>query len=179
MSFYPYFVATLPSLALGRRAPFGAAEFIARASDWLPGQEIEALNAIADPAQPSAHPWVTDWRAFQLSLRNALAAARAERLGIDAGPWLREGGEHRGIGWRAIAGELVRIDQPEEAERALDQLCWQAAEERAANHVFDFAVIAAYLVHLTILERWQQFDTELGQQRLQAAVAGSVNNTHP
>lgn len=176
MSYYVYFVATLPGLTYGRKAPFATAAFLERAAEMLPEADVAALAALADDALPCAHPWVEEWRGFRRALGNALVLARADKLGTDPAPHLR-GADPRDVSFKATAGELVRLADPEEAERGLDRVLWQALDERASLHHFDFAVVATYFVKLLLLERWERLDEALGRQRLLTAVAGSVTRS--
>ncbi|MCX7847118.1 MAG: DUF2764 family protein [bacterium] len=162
MSAYYYFVASLPGLRWGEPPPLPRTDFLQRAQEWLPPHDAATLAAAAarDPAV-TAHPAGARWWQWETAFGNALASARAARLGRDATPHLRST-DVAEAHVRATVQEAVKLDDPLKAEQLLDQLRWQFYESLAAAHAFDFETVLSYLLRLGLLERWAQFDPQRG-----------------
>ncbi len=177
MSAYHYFIATLPGLRWGEAPPMSVAEFLARGAAWVPARDHAALRAAAarDPAV-TARPAGARWWRWEQALGNALAGARAARLGREAAPHLR-GTEPAEAHVRAAVQEAVKHDDPLKAESALDQLRWQFYEELSAAHTFDFDVALSYLLRLALLERWAQFDPQRGRDMFMHSVESEEERT--
>lgn len=175
MSGYYYFVAALPGLRWGEAPPLSREDVLAHARTWLSAADSAALAAAAARDEAvTAHPAGARWWQWETALGNALAAARAARLGRDATPHLR-GTETAESYVRATVQEAVKLDDALKAELLLDQLRWQFYEELAAAHSFDFEAALSYVLRLGLLERWARFDAARGQQ----VFAQQVNVTQP
>lgn len=163
MSAYYYFVAALPGLRWGEAPPLSREDFLAQARTWLSAADSAALAAAAARDEAvTAHPAGARWWQWETALGNALAAARAARLGRDATPCLR-GTEIAESYVRAAVQEAVKFDDALKAELTIDQLRWQFYEELAAAHSFDFEAALSYVLRLGLLERWARFDVARGR----------------
>lgn len=178
-SAYYYFVASLPGLRWGEAPPMTSAELLQRAAEWLPARDVAALAAVAAREYGAiTHTAAIRWWQWETALGNALASARAARLGRDAAPHLR-GSEIAEAHVRTAVQEAVKTDDPLKAEQLLDQLRWQFYEELAAAHAFDFETVVSYFLRLGLLERWAQFDTQRGHETFaQQLVALQPLNEH-
>jgi|GEM_PF-500748 len=164
MSAYYYFMAALPGLRWGEAPPLSRAVFLAQAREWLSAADSAALAAAAArDVAVTQHAAGARWWQWETALGNALAAARAARLGRDAAAYLR-GTEVAESYVRAAVQEAVKLDDALKAEQMLDQLRWQFYEELAAAHSFDFEAALSYVLRLGLLERWAQFDEARGRQ---------------
>lgn len=164
MSAYYYFMATLPGLRWGEAPPLSRADVLTQARAWLAPADSAALAAAAARDEAvTAHPAGARWWQWETALGNALAAARAARLGRDATPYLRGTAVAESY-VRAVVQEAVTLDDALKAEMMIDQLRWQFYEDLAAAHSFDFEAALSYVLRLGLLERWAHFDVVRGQQ---------------
>ncbi|NLF40558.1 DUF2764 family protein [bacterium] len=170
MSYYYYLISSLPSLRFGTTPPMRSAAFVALCGEWLPAAEAaELASAGAGVAVRATHPDLRAWLAWDAGLRNGLAAARAQRLGRDATPYL-QAEDAPAQEMAALLQEQVRLDDPVAAEQAIDALRWRFLEDMAARAQFAFNVALSYLLRLRILERWAALDEEQGAATLARAV---------
>lgn len=171
---YAYFAASLPALVFNSPPPMPLEQFRAAAARQLTPRDLATLDALLD-GDPSAHPFVAEWRARETQLRNAVARARAAAANVEARPYLRE---H--TGWdvaleRAVMDAMGR-PTPLEREMELDRCRWHLAEDLARFRPFDLEGVLSYALKLRILERWSGMDANAGRRRLdqwvEEAVAG-------
>ena len=162
---YEYFASTLPSFAFGAPPPMAPEALLAAAEGNLGAADLAALGALLSDG-PSDHPFVTAWRDRETQLRNAVARARAARLGeADASRWLRPHG-----GWSAAveAGVAAAFQEPDplRRHRALARLRWDQTLELAGLDPFSAAAVLAYAVRLRIAADLAKADEEQGLARL-------------
>lgn len=162
---YYFLAASLPTLALDAAPPFSVAEFRRTCAEHLSGGDLKALDGLLGPAETArGSAFADEWRERDAALRNALAAARAERLKVDPEPWLRPCARYDTSAQRA-AGEAMSRKDPRERERLLDRLRWLAAEEMAGFDMFAPRAIFAYAVKLQLAARWNLLDEDAGHER--------------
>ncbi|HUS91874.1 MAG TPA: hypothetical protein VM695_08490 [Phycisphaerae bacterium] len=101
--------------------------------------------------------FLTEWVRHEVGLRNALAAARAKALGLDAGRYLVEPGlglpaeDYDGVlaEWSAAATPLAAL-------RGLDTARWGWIAEHDAWFTFADDELDAYAARLLLLDRWKR-----------------------
>ena len=165
MSSYPYFISTLPSLAFGETPPMSSSEFIENSRAWISDADWQALKSAAYHENPAKNPVEKQWENWEVTLRNALAAARAAKLGKDQAPYLNKSGSADSQ-MRSAVQEAVKAENQQKAEETIDKLKWAFLDELSATHSFDFNVALSYLLKLKILERWDALDEETGKEKL-------------
>lgn len=169
MSYY-YFVASLPTLALGAPPPLTSLRFEAEAARLLPPHDAAHLRDLAAGRFPPGDAFATRWQQAETQLRNAVARTRAARLGIDPAPHLHpHGGFSQYI--EAAVVDAYAKPHPLERELALDRFRWQFLEEGARTTPFGFPALQAYVLKLKLVERWAALSDEAGRARLQDAIA--------
>ena len=170
MSSYPYFISTLPALSFGETPPFSSAEYIKNSREWISDADWQALKAAASGYDnPAKNPVEKQWEEWEETLRNALAAARATKLGKDQAPYLGKSGNANGQ-MRSAVQEAVKTENQLKAEEIIDKLRWSFFDEFSATHSFDFNVALSYLLKLKILERWAALDEETGKETLNKSI---------
>ena len=104
---------------------------------------------------------LSEWIAFEVALRNALAAARARALELDPAGYLVTPDLGRSdmdvspivIEWSAAADPLAGL-------RVLDRARWTWLAEHEAWFSFTDDELAAYAVKLMLLVRWRRLSAE-------------------
>jgi hypothetical protein len=165
-----YLVASLPMLSFGEPPPISSGEFLIQAAPQVTGAQADDLRAVFEPAPTeAATPEGRAWMATETQIRNAVARARASRLGQDA---RRDQRPHDGFsGWieKAVTDALGRAT-PLDVEAGLDHVRWQFADDLARAESFGFAAVVGFAVKLRIAERWQAMSDEAGRERLEALI---------
>lgn len=165
MSFY-YFVASLPALALEAPAPMRLDEFRAEAARLLPADAVRELEAVlAGRAAQATSDFARRWFAQATQIRNAVAAVRAGRRGVEAAPHLRPHAGFSAYLDQAVA-EAYGKPHPLERERALDRLRWEVLDELVRPEPFGLAAVLAYGLKLGLAERWTPLTDEAGRAAL-------------
>jgi hypothetical protein len=108
---------------------------------------------------------------YNLALRNALARARAARLGLDAEPSTVLAEE--ALDDAEVTDPVLRWSQaatPLEAELALDRARWEYLVEAAPWFTFSLDEVADYALRLVLGHRWNATRTHQGQKTLEEVV---------
>ncbi len=126
-----------------------------------------------------SNPFLQKWFTFNLHLNNILIALTARRFGFDAAPYLvgdnevvralrtsgtRDFGLSSELDYFEELARISDITDPVEKERRLDLLKWNWLEEEIFFHPFTFERVFAYLIRLSIVERWSTIDKERGHE---------------
>ncbi len=168
MSYY-YLAASLPMLHLGRTPMIREDAFLALCREHLAPADLEGLEAVlARGGAGSPHPFAAAWRQRETVLRNAIAEARASRLGRDAAPYLREA--EWDVNTTRAVGEAFGRATPAEREFELDRHRWQTAEALAGLDIFSGAAVLAYALKLRLAHRWAGMAADAGRRRLEETV---------
>ncbi len=115
------------------------------------------------------NPAETQWKNWEETLLNYLAAARAAKLGKDQTPYLNKSGSAESL-MKSAVQEAVKAENQQKAEEIIDKLRWSFLNELSATHSFDFNVALSYLLKLKILERWAALDEEAGKEALNKSI---------
>ena len=166
MSRYWFFPATLPGLVFGAKGRLDCAEFLAQCQRHLSGDDYkEVAGAIAvlsaDAAPPSfGSPLLAKFSAWERTFRNELSRLRAKRAGAREDANLRSAARNDEAGRAAAA--CFAIEDPYQAELALERERWNAVERLAPLATFDLDFIVAYRLKLAINERLALLSAEAG-----------------
>lgn len=125
----------------------------------------------ADMARKCESAFLAAWVAHEVAMRNALAAARAKALDLEAGPFLVApdlAAEDCDFG--ALLGEWAAAPDPLAGLRVLDMARWAWLVERDGWFSFADDELAAYAAKLMLLRRWNRLDAA-GKDHQPAQVA--------
>ena len=118
---YYYFAASLPILSKDTDLPFSSTEFISLCSSQISWKDLAIIKeAHFDGSGNSEHSVIELWNKFIAALHVDLAAARAEKMGIDSDEYM--------VPFRQVPGtaEMVKrvmhSSNPLEAENLLFSL---------------------------------------------------------
>jgi hypothetical protein len=125
----------------------------------------------ADLAQKLASPFLIDWNRFEVTLRNALAEARARALELEPTRYfVAEDLAGNLLEAQSIVQDVAAAENPIDAQRALDQGRWNWLDEHAPYYQFSDDELPAYAARLLLAVRWH---------RLEAARQHEVDNATP
>lgn len=165
-----YLIASLPALSFGDKPPISEAALLDAAEGKVPSSVIATMRALLSGAEDH-DPYAVAWRQAETQLRNAVAGARAARLGMQADEAARWKRPHTGP-WRVSIEEGVAAafaqPGPMERHQALQRLRWDLAGELAGLSPFSPEALFAYAVRLGILAELSKSDPEAGLARLRA-----------
>ena len=126
--------------------------------------------------QAASNPFLKEYLAFEMLLRNVLAAIRARRKGLPPADHVlgegeiveqlgRAGAEDFGLGQEIPWIErLVEARDPLQLEDTIEQILWDYLDEQTTQVYFDFEVILAYLLKLQLLEKRLALSEERGME---------------
>lgn len=156
-------------LTLGRPSPLSFDTFCERCREHLSPADAVVLEDLITGGARSEHPFVVAWRERETRLRNAVARARASRLGREVGPYLRP---ERGFDMYTLKAveEAFARPTPVERELELDRFRWQVLEELAGRALFSIEAVLAYALRLRLVERWSRLEAEPGRRVVEAFV---------
>ncbi|MCJ7542993.1 MAG: hypothetical protein MUP47_00235, partial [Phycisphaerae bacterium] len=105
--------------------------------------------------------FLAQWVGYEVALRNALAAARAQALGLEAADYLvaTDLGQADGD-LSAVVGEWAAAPNPLAGLRVLDAARWDWLAWHDAWFSFQDDELIAYAAKLVLLDRWQRLTAE-------------------
>lgn len=172
---YHYVVASLPMLFFGAPPPIHAADWRAQLQDVLPAADLVFVDAFLKGQPTGGNEFAQHWLAGETQLRNAIARARAAKLGVESRPYQRD---HDGYDMTiedAVTNAFTKPN-PLEREKEFDRWRWHRADELAQLDPFGLAAILAFAVQLRIAERWAAMQESEGRQAVEEFVEfGSVH----
>jgi len=171
--FYPYLVASLPTLHFGMKPPFSYEQFLELCRRFIPTKDYHYLTILPPPVQyteKAKRPVIIEkWIRFDSALRNELVKIRSERRQGDALPYTRHS-RYTGPSLTPYIAAATINRSPMEAEKLLDEIRWKMLDELAGNHYFDFDALVAYAYKLLILQRWETIQRAEGITLLHEAL---------
>jgi hypothetical protein len=111
-------------------------------------------------SRPGDHAIWQAYSAWETALRNELARQRAQKLGLNPEPFLREAPFYTNLS--AVVKEALGTGTPKAVETALDKRRWSYLEELEIGTQFDLGRLIIYRLKLLLLERKHQFRPESG-----------------
>jgi hypothetical protein len=160
---YYYLVASLPLLFFAGAPPFNGQAWLDLCREQVAENDHALLSRIAFdtlspcPGDPAVWQAYSSW---ETALRNELALQRAQRLGLDPEPFLRDAPFYAGLS--VIVKEALGNGTPKAVETALDRRRWSYLEELETKTQFDLGRLIVYRLKLLLLERNNKFRPELG-----------------
>lgn len=175
MTQHYYLVASLPMLFFDEAPPLASPAWLALCREHLAAAEYALLARVSFAAPGAREGDPAAWRAYaswETALRNELATARAQRLGLEPSPFLRPAPFAAGMA--AIVKEALAAGTPLAVETALDRQRWSRLEELEAGTGFDLGRLVVYRLKLLLLERRARFRPEPGREAFAAEYASIV-----
>lgn len=119
----------------------------------------------ASVAKRTQSSFLNAWIGFEVGLRNALAAARAQTLDLDSEAYLVAPElADKNIDYHHIVSEWSIASNPLAALRMLDETRWDFCEEHGGWYNFHACEIEVYAAKLMLLQRWRRILTEKQQR---------------
>lgn len=117
----------------------------------------------------SRNPFIREWFAYDLMMRNAKVRWLNGKLGRPAEMDVLPTADPDSAAL-AIVNSALETDDILGRERSLDDLLWSKATELTSFSLFDINVILAFLVKLQIVSRWLKLDEASGRERFRQLV---------
>jgi hypothetical protein len=162
---YYYLVASLPMLFFEEAPPFNSRAWLDLCREQVSESDHALLARITfhelrpRPGDPSVWQAYSSW---ETALRNELAVQRAQKLGLNPDPFLRQTRFHSGL--PAIIKEALGAGTPMAVETALDRRRWSCLDELETGTQFDLGRLIVYRLKLLLLERKSRFRPEPGRE---------------
>jgi hypothetical protein len=126
----------------------------------------------AEVARQTGSTFLAEWVEYEVSLRNALATARARALDLEPGDYLVASDlAYPPQGFSSTLSEWSSAPDPMTGQRALDRARWQWLQSHDAWFTFSDDELAAYAAKLLLLHRWHRIG-----QAAESAPAGAQDS---
>jgi hypothetical protein len=145
--------------------------------DLSPENELTTL--FFDQMLKLDNDFLRDWFAFELNLRNIIIALSARKHEIPYEYQIIGTGEISNIIRKSHARDfglgaeidfmedlanIVRNDNVQEREKAIDELCWKYLDEVTFFEYFTMEKVLAFTIKLGMVERWLGIDKDHGNE---------------
>jgi hypothetical protein len=166
---YHYVVASLPTLSFGNPPPIRLAEWRRQLNGVLAEADLALVDAVLERRLLPGAPFSDK----ETQLRNAIARARAAKLGVEARPYIHE---HTGFDMEIEDSVTNAFTKENPLDRALelDRCRWRIAEELARPEPFGLATVLAFAAKLRIAERWAGMPDAAGQKTVEDFVSANA-----
>lgn len=164
---YYYFTASLQTLIFGEKAPISVEDFLIDAHRLLAEKDFIQVQAIIEgSSQISGSKLFDQWNSFNHQLCNQLVVARAKEVKQDSNKYTR-GDVVEESALAALIDQAMKEENPVKAEQLLDRARWQFLDDYTNQSYFDFDIVLAYAIKLTILTRYEAIASEQGREIFQ------------
>jgi hypothetical protein len=157
--FYPYLIASLPTLHFGMKPPFSFEQFLEACHRFIPEKDYMIVSTLPQPERyrekGRMHHFIERWIQFDTSLRNEMVKVRAGRWQIEAETSLRPDA-YTGPSLSPVVVAATMSPSLLEGEKILDETRWKMLDELANAHYFDLDALISYAYKLLILHRWER-----------------------
>ena len=180
MTQHYYLVASLPMLFFDGAPPFSSPDWLEMCREHLAADDFALLFRISFNTlghQPGDHDVWQAYSSWETALRNELALQRAQRLGLDPAPFLRDARFYTDL--PAAVKEALGAGTPKAVETALDRRRWSYLEELEAGTQFDLGRLIVYRLKLMLLERKSQFRPEPGLESFRQEYSRVLGSAAP
>lgn len=117
------------------------------------------FHHVAATARRARSKMLAAWVDAEVALRNALAAARAQSLGLDADAYLvADDLTDDRTDFSAVVNEWSAAPDPLAGLKAVDRARWAWLDEHEAWFTFGDDELAVYAARLILLQRWQRLE---------------------
>jgi hypothetical protein len=166
VSRYWFFSATLPGFLFGSPPPYESSEFMELCARYLSAEDCktvsDSVNMLYSEKESSkaGSRFFNYFAAWERSFRNEIARLRARRACRDVDAHLRPTQTDDDAAKAAAA--CFSIEDPYQAEVAVERERWNAVERFSALCSFDTDFIIAYRLKLAIAERLALLEPSTG-----------------
>lgn len=141
--------------------PISESDLLDLCSRYLSSSDYTGLaESSVDPDRSGTAGICSEYRRWEISLRNELVVLRAAAQNLSPEDYIRESVPVQGTS--AVAAEAMSRTSPLESELYLDACRWSVIDDLAAGHFFDIEFLRSYKMKLQILQRRSLFDEERG-----------------
>lgn len=172
MAEYYFLVSSLPTLEKYAEPFWSTDEFIESCEDVLTPRDLSMVKSLKlTPFQSDSHDdsALSKWNEWEICLRNKIAKARAPKLDREAeGDLLPEADSFPEVD--KAAQDIASASNPLEAERILDDLRWNRADDLEACHGFDVDKLCAYKIKLMLCEKWSERKETVGVEKFNQVI---------
>lgn len=161
---YYYFAASLPMINWEGKLPMTIGEFLLDARRLLSEGDrglFEKLMEGDDDAIETDNAAALSWITFNRNFRNEIAWFRAHRARKDPHKSIHGAKENEPL-LREAVHEASKMTDLLEAEKLLDQVCWQFLDDLTVGHYYDLEFLICYGLKLKILERHCEYRSSKG-----------------
>lgn len=149
--------------------PIAYTDFLENCQRNMPAVDFDIIkNATLEfDRETSTHNSILkQWAKFNREFRNELARNRAQRVDKDPMDYMQgeRSGEPSVI---EIASQAVKISNPLEAKKIVDQFRWQRLNQIAQGHILDLSFLIVYAVKLQILEFYKLIQSSKGAEKFE------------
>ncbi|HON80937.1 MAG TPA: DUF2764 family protein [Methanoregulaceae archaeon] len=156
--FYPYLIASLPTLHFGMKPPFSFERFLEACHRFIPDKDYQTLSNLPQPEHYMEkgrwHHFIERWIQFDTSLRNEIVKVRAGRWQVEAETSIQPT-TYTGPSLAPVVAAATMSTSLLEGEKILDDTRWKMLDELAKAHYFDLDALICYAYKLLILHRWE------------------------
>ena len=165
-----YLIASFPTLILGEPPPLTPEKLVDQCRPLLDAAERAELEGVLEGRVHSlTSDFAQRWHIRDTPIRNAIALARAGRLGVEPAAWLRPQEGFDTFAETAVADAFTKPG-PLDRELAIDRFRWQFLDEVAFVDPFSFTAVLAYATKLRMALRWAGMKAEAGRGNLKERV---------
>lgn len=162
MAEYYYFIASLPTLYIDKEPPLSYESFLERAREQVSKRDFEDLKLVTFKAEGDAKlPLVKEWESFIYKINEYMTEARARKLSLDDKEYKSRADHDKALEDRV--NQIVELDNPLEAERALLALYFDFLSTRESYDPFSSRSLMIYGLKLQIIERSAAFSQDKGR----------------
>ena len=157
-----YLIASFPRLILGEPPPLTREKLLDQCRTLLDEAELRELEGVLEGRMHSlSFDFAQRWLIRDTTIRNAVARARAGRLGVEPTAYLRPQEGFDTFAETMVADAFTKAS-PLDRELAIDRFRWQFLDEMAFEAPFSFTAVLAYAMKLRLALRWAEMKAEAG-----------------
>lgn len=163
-------IASLPTLSLDAPSAISGEQFLQACESGLSAEDHAAARVLFNgipSSESSTCGFIGRWRDVDTQIRNAVAARRAAKLGVDASAWVRPV-QGCAVWLRDGVEDAFQENDPLDREKALDRLRWRALEELEGVDPMTVDTVFAYAAKLALVLKWHRYSETQGSEKLAA-----------
>lgn len=162
--------APLPDYMHAILAAFKAAKALPKEAEW----DARLTEAYFREVMQKGNPFLSQWMAFDLGLKNSLLAGGGKpaltSASLPSGPTADIVNQ---------AAKILDTENLVEREKKIDALRWKKLEDLTFFHYFTVEAILGYVIRLLMLDRWAAFTPVQDNVALSALLASKIEKKIP
>jgi len=172
---YSYIIASVPMLRFGEKPLISLDDFRQSCSMLTALDALELELVLDNRAAEGVSEFCEQWVNADTQLRCAIARARSETAGADAGRFQKPYTGYSVLTQKNVEDAIAEHD-PLKAEQIIDRRRWALLEEIELADPFGLKGVLAYAVKLQILWRWASLDDEKAGQVMEELIVNNLND---